>query len=153
MRNIFCLETEWVQNAHDLKKKSSVQSMLEFFETSSKVDRETDVVHHIFRKVATKSDFEYYLFHLWHDSYANYDTIYLCFHGLPGQIFFADGNKVELKEMAFDANYENIFANKRVHFGCCYTLKEKQWYLRYVLKEDCDSENIEELWNKHFEKK
>lgn len=52
-----------------------------------------------------------------------------------------------------DDLYEGCPIKQRPHPLEITNKKEKQWYLRYVLKEDCDSENIEILWNKHFEKK
>ena len=52
-----------------------------------------------------------------------------------------------------DDLYEGCPIKQRPHPLEITNKKEMQWYLRYVLKEDCDSENIEILWNKHFEKK
>ena len=53
MNKIFCLETEWDQTLHDLKKKSPVLPLLDFLENAIKVD-------YTFRQVATESDFKYY---------------------------------------------------------------------------------------------
>ena len=75
MNKIFCLETEWDQTLHDLKKKSPVLPLLDFLENAIKVD-------YTFRQVATESDFKYYIEHLHQPSYSASDTIYLCFHGL-----------------------------------------------------------------------
>lgn len=49
MNKIFCLETEWDQTLHDLKKKSPVLPLLDFLENAIKVD-------YTFRQVATESD-------------------------------------------------------------------------------------------------
>ena len=38
MNKIFCLETEWDQTLHDLKKKSPVLPRLDFLENAIKVD-------------------------------------------------------------------------------------------------------------------
>ena len=54
MNKIFCLETEWDQTLHDLKKKSPVLPLLDFLENAIKVD-------YTFRQVATESDFKYYI--------------------------------------------------------------------------------------------
>lgn len=36
MNKIFCLETEWDQTIHDLKKKSTVLSLLDFLQNAQK---------------------------------------------------------------------------------------------------------------------
>ena len=64
MNKIFCLETEWDQTLHDLKKKSPVLPLLDFLENAIKVD-------YTFRQVATESDFKYYIEHL-HREMADY---------------------------------------------------------------------------------
>ena len=64
MNKIFCLETEWDQSRHDLKMKSAVQPLLEFFENKYNLN-----VPYIFRQVATKSDFNYYIEHLVDQTY------------------------------------------------------------------------------------
>ena len=46
MNKIFCLEPEWDQTLHDLKKKSPVLPLLDFLENAIKVD-------YTFRQVAT----------------------------------------------------------------------------------------------------
>ena len=55
MRKIFCLETEWVQNVHSLKSKSSALSLLDFLQNSDKR------ISFLFRNVATKEDFNFYI--------------------------------------------------------------------------------------------
>ena len=85
MKRIFCLETEWVQTIHDLKKKSTVLSLLELVNSTF-----GESIPFVFRQVATSSDFNYYLDHLMAPSYDAYDTISLCFLGNKGEIHFAD---------------------------------------------------------------
>ena len=63
MNKIFCLETEWDQTLHDLKKKSPVLPLLDFLENAIKVD-------YTFRQVATESDFKYYIENLHQPSYS-----------------------------------------------------------------------------------
>lgn len=53
MNKIFCLETEWDQSMHDLKKKSTVLPLLDFLENAINIE-------YTFRQVATESDFNYY---------------------------------------------------------------------------------------------
>ena len=89
MNRIFCLETEWDQTLHDLKKKSTVLPMLNFLENTVKID-------YSFRQVATENDFNYYIHHLQQSSYSAYDFIYLCFHGQKRSIRFADGTYLDL---------------------------------------------------------
>lgn len=113
MGKIFCLETEWNKSKHDLKYKSSAQSLLEFLENSKGIQ-------YTFRNVATETDFEYYIHHLYYDSYKLYDIVYLCFHGEKSNIEFANRTHIDLLEFA--KNNPGIFEGKNVHFGCCSTL-------------------------------
>lgn len=69
MNRIFCLETEWDQTMHDLKKKSTVLPLLDFLENTINIE-------YTFRQVATESDFNYYIDHLQQPSYSAYDLIY-----------------------------------------------------------------------------
>lgn len=114
MNKIFCLETEWDQTIHDLKKKSTALSLLDFLQKNQKIE-------YAFRQVATEHDFEYYISHLFQPSYESFDNIYLCFHGLPQQICFADKSKLNLLSFAEDNN--GIFYGRNVHFGSCSTLR------------------------------
>ena len=115
---IFCLETEWTQSAHDLKDESQVKPLLDFLKNSNKVD-------YVFRQVATYFDFNYYISHLKKPSYNSYTIVYLCFHGTPGCIHFADNepNFTELDLLGFAEENEGIFEGKIVHFSSCRTLK------------------------------
>lgn len=99
MNRIFCLETEWDQTMHDLKKKSTVLPLLDFLENTINIE-------YTFRQVATESDFNYYIDHLQQPSYSAYDLIYLCFHGQKKCICFAD--KTDLDLMAFAEKKENF---------------------------------------------
>ncbi len=114
MSSIFCLETEWEQTIHDMKKDSSARPLLQYL-------RASDGTEYVFRQVATKSEFEYYLEHLSRLSYRRFDVVYLCFHGKEGEISFANGESVSLLEIA--DNFPGIFNDRKVHFGSCDTLK------------------------------
>lgn len=114
MRKIFCLETEWVQSVHSLKSRSSALSLLDFLQNSDKR------ISFIFRNVATKEDFNFYINHLYYDSYSSYDTVYLCFHGSESSISLANGDDINI--MDFARENQCIFEGKNVHFGCCSTL-------------------------------
>lgn len=116
MNRVFCLETEWVQTLHDLKKKSSVLPLLDFLENTVKIE-------YSFRQVATEADFKYYIDHLQQPSYCAYDFIYLCFHGQEKSICFADGTNLDLIAFSEKQEYSGIFEGRNVHFGSCSTLR------------------------------
>ncbi len=114
MNRVFCLETEWTQTVHDLKKKSTVLSLLEFMNGALDVP-------YVFRQVAALEDFDYYICHLQNPSYDAYDVIYLCFHGSEGSIHFADKSDYTLKDFAIE--HKGIFKGRTVIFDSCSTLK------------------------------
>lgn len=113
MSSIFCLETEWEQSVHDMKRDSSARPLLEYLKSLG--------TEFVFRQVATLSDFRYYLEHLSRPTYNRFDTVYLCFHGCEGKIVFANKESISLSEIS--ENYPGIFSDKKVHFGSCSTLK------------------------------
>lgn len=113
MGGIFCLETEWKQSIHDLKEQSKVLPLLEYL-------KRVNNTQYVFRQVATIHDFDYYITHLLYDSYSNYNTVYLCFHGYVSNIAFADKNNISLQDIG--EKYTSIFEGKKVHFGSCSTL-------------------------------
>lgn len=119
MNKIFCLETEWEQNVHNLKRKPTVLALLDFMEKTRYIE-----VPYVFRQVATEHDFDYYINHLYNVTYDAYDTIYLCFHGRAGKFFFADGTSYLLKR--FQEEKPAIFNNRTVIFDCCSTLRLKE---------------------------
>ena len=114
MSGIFCLETEWEQSIHDMKKESSVRPLLQYLNASEGTE-------FVFRQVATRTEFEYYLEHLSRSSYQRFDIVYLCFHGLEGEITFANKEYISLLQIA--EQFPDIFTERKVHFGSCNTLK------------------------------
>lgn len=114
MRKIFCLETEWIQSVHSLKSRSSALSLLDFLQNSDKR------ISFLFRNVATKDDFKFYISHLYYDSYKSYETVYLCFHGSESSISLASGDNINILDFARENH--GIFEGRNVHFGCCSTL-------------------------------
>lgn len=115
MNRIFCLETEWDLSIHDLKRKPTVLALLDFMEKTRDIE-----VPYVYRQVATEHDFNYYIDHLYNASYAPYDVVYLCFHGDPGLIQFADLSTFELER--FKKEKKGIFAGRAVIFDSCSTL-------------------------------
>lgn len=116
MNRIFCLETEWEQNVHDLKRKPTVLALLNFMENTRYIE-----VPYVYRQVATEHDFHYYIDHLFNASYEPYDVVYLCFHGESGMIAFADGSYYTLRR--FEDEKPGIFKKRVVIFDCCSTLR------------------------------
>lgn len=112
MSSIFCLETEWDQSIHDMKRESSARPLLEYLKSRG--------VEYVFRQVATLSEFQYYLNHLSRQSYRRYNTVYLCFHGESGAITFANRESISLQEIS--EQFPGLFADRKVHFGSCSTL-------------------------------
>ena len=106
MSSIFCLETEWEQSIHDMKKESSVRPLLQYLATTG--------TEYVFRQVATLSEFEYYLDHLSRLSYNRFDIIYLCFHGMERKIAFANGESISLAEIA--EKFPDIFNERNVRY-------------------------------------
>lgn len=125
MGKIFCLETEWKQNVHDLKDKSKALAILEFLERSQNTN-------YVFRNVATLADFVYYINHLNYSTYNSFSIIYLCFHGKESTISFANNEKIDLIEFA--ENNQGIFEGRNVHFGSCSTLKISKENINYFKK-------------------
>lgn len=128
MSKIFCLETEWKQNVHDLMYKSTALPLLEFLKASP---RNTDF---IIRNVATTADFDYYIEHLYHDTYNSYNIVYLCFHGSKSSIELAHKDE-SINIIEFAENNKGIFEGKNVHFGSCSTLKMKSEDIKFFKKE------------------
>ena len=125
MSKIFCLETEWIQNIHDLKSNSYVKPLLDFLYTTgiyNAIDACT------FRNVCCKEDFYYYMAHLRCKSYYDYNIVYLAFHGDNGGMIFPANKKVIFTLREFADEYEDIFKERpvNVHFGCCLTLNTKE---------------------------
>ena len=153
MSSIFCLETEWDQSVHDMKKESSVRPLLQYLSTTG--------CEFVFRQVATLSEFEYYLEHLSRSSYNRFKIIYLCFHGVEGEIDFANGESISLAEIA--TKFRGIFNERKVHFGSCSTLnidyqevalfKEQtgaKLVTGYAKKVDFHQSFLFELWLMHL---
>lgn len=112
---IFCLETEWDEGIQQLREKSAVKSLLDFMEHDLILDAE-----YCFRQVATSYDFKYYFEHLLKPQYKDFNMVYLCFHGSPGKIYFANGKTLSLT--GIKNRYPGIFKNRFVHFDSCSTL-------------------------------
>lgn len=118
MKNgIICIETEWEYTVTQNRISLHTKSLLDFLEKSwgCKV---------IYRRVATKSELQYYLNRFTLSEYKDYSIFYLSFHGDTHSIFLegekrAD-KKLTLEELADMA--KGAFLNRFVHFSSCRTL-------------------------------
>jgi len=150
MSKIFCLETEWMQSIHDMKSESMAKPLLDFLRTCQGVQT-------VFRQVATRADFDYYLQHLLREAYRDYDIIYLCFHGDEGKITFADKSGITLMDLA--TQYPHIFDGRVVLFDSCLTMSADEPTIRsfkrktgaklvlgYQVEVGFDTSFIFELW-------
>ena len=95
-----------------------------------------------FRNVCCEKDFEYYIEHLRNKSYFDYNIVYLCFHGGPGDFAFPADKKDKDKEpfslIDFADQYEGIFKERpvNVHFGCCLTLNTNEDDILYFKRKN-----------------
>lgn len=119
MNKIFCLETEWTQSVHDMKNASQVLPLLEFAKHCNDM-----YIPYAHRTVATRSEFDYYMSHLSSAAYDSFDLVYLCFHGLRGEIQFATKEKYSLQELG--ENYKGILSSRHIHFDSCLTLSANE---------------------------
>ncbi len=115
-KGIFCLETEWDFSNKKLKDPTSVQPMLDFLKNHHQMD-------YVYRRVATKSEFLFYISQLNKASFRKYEIVYLSFHGQTQRIQL-EGEKgtnaeLTLQEIAEIAN--GAFNDRFVHFGSCRT--------------------------------
>lgn len=129
-KGIFCLETEWDFSAHKLKDETAVQPMLDFMKNHNKMD-------YVYRRVATRDEFTFYLKQLKKASFKKYEIVYLSFHGqtqrihLEGEI--SNNAELTLLEIAEIAN--GAFKDKFVHFGSCRTFLGSRFSLEDFKKE------------------
>ena len=130
MTKIFCLETEWVQNVHDLKSDSYVKPLLDFLYTTGVYN---GIEAYTFRNVCCKEDFNYYMEHLRCKSYSDYNIVYLAFHGERGGFVFPANKEKLFTLREFADEFEGIFKGRpvNVHLGCCLTLNTKEEDILY----------------------
>lgn len=116
MNGIICLETEWEHTVKCNRLSLHTKALLEFLEKSKgcKV---------IYRRVATRTELQYYLRRFGTAEYKEYSVFYLSFHGDTQGIYLEgekkDENFISLKELAEMSC--GAFENKFVHFSSCRT--------------------------------
>jgi hypothetical protein len=122
MPGIICLEGNW--NESNLSKENTVAPILQHLSTNMNIK----VIH---KHCSTVEQLKYY-FNLLSENrkYKGYGIIYLAFHGSSGNIYLDKHNYISLAElMELSVNNKktkNIFEDRKVHFGCCTTLKNEK---------------------------
>ena len=114
MRKVFCLETEWDFSKRKMRDKDSVQPMLAFLEQSMGVE-------YVFRNVATREDFKYYIEQLNYKTYKDYQIIFLAFHGRSKSIDIPSGD-IPISFSELSEISKEVFQGRIIHFGSCRTL-------------------------------
>jgi len=111
---VFCLEGEWHS---DLRKRHSVQPVLEFLERLGKIKA-------IHRDVATVAELEYYLGKWTQAKYNDYTVLFLATHGDKGVLEWSRGNKTTLDELAgiLGASAAGCY----IYLGSCLTLFDER---------------------------
>lgn len=126
--NYFCLETEWYFSKVRLQDPFTSEPILKILENA--YDSK-----YIYRRVATRSELEYFLKRLKLKSFSDYDVVYFPFHGgescikLEGEGRSAKNNLVTLDELAEMA--DGAFDGRIVHFSSCETLSSEEDVLRF----------------------
>ena len=110
-KHIFCLEGEYEDSLHDRK---TVLPMLQYLEA-------TQDLGYIYRRTATKEEFQYYLEKTCLGKYKDYRFIYLAFHGEPHYIFPSEQTRLSLDDIAGQVN--GRWKGKAVHFSSCQTIR------------------------------
>lgn len=112
---IICIETEW-----QITKKGSRRAINS--ESSVKFISEMYGIPYIYRRVATKSELQYFLNQFAKKEYTEkYDILYFSFHGQPHAIHL----EVEKEDISLDEQLDMggmVFKNRFVHFSSCRTL-------------------------------
>ncbi len=110
-KHIFCLEGEYDDSLHDRK---TVLPMLQYLEA-------TQDLGYIYRRTATKEEFQYYLEKTCLSKYQDYRFIYLAFHGEPNFISPSGKASLSLDDIAEQVN--GRWKGKAVHFSSCETIR------------------------------
>lgn len=115
MHGIICIETEWQittkQNRRSLNTEPIVYYMSEVL-----------CIPVIYRRVATRSELQYYLKQFSKSEYSKYDMFYFNYHGWThGLKLEGEKELLTLEDLAEMAG-EKVFAGKLVHFSSCRTL-------------------------------
>lgn len=112
---IICIETEWQITKRANRLNLNSEPLMKFIS-------EMYGIPYIYRRVATKDEFQYYLHQFSKKEYANkYDIIYLSFHGQTHAIHL-EGEKEDLSLDELIEMGGSVFENRFVHLSSCRTL-------------------------------
>ncbi len=123
-KGIFCLETEWDFSDKKLKDPTGVQPMLDFLKNHHKMD-------YVYRRVATRAEFQFYIHQLKKASFRKYEIVYLSFHGKTQRIQLEGekGTNAELTLQEIGEIVEGAFNDRFIHFGSCRTFLGSKYNL------------------------
>ena len=114
MAGIICIETDFEITCPKRKLHTNSEHLIKFLS-------EEFCIPHIYRRVATYQEFDYYTGQFAKKLYDKYDFIYLSFHGDTHSIFF-EGDKKDMPLRDLAVCCKDRFINKYVHFGSCRTM-------------------------------
>ena len=116
MNGIICLETEWEHTIVKNRLSLKTEPLLDFLKSSC-------LCKVIYRRVATKSELQYYLRRFKNVEYIDYSIIYLSFHGDTHSIMLEgepkNNRELSLEDLSIMA--DGCFENRFVHFSSCRT--------------------------------
>ena len=117
-RGIICFETEWEITTGNNRRSLNTEPLLHFMEESYGIP-------YLYRRIATKTELEYYLKKLSQKRYDKYDIVYFCFHGeTHGLSLEGENELLSLDELITIGG--DVFKNRIVHFSSCRTLLGSQ---------------------------
>ncbi|MCB9211525.1 MAG: hypothetical protein H6609_19345 [Ignavibacteriales bacterium] len=123
MKGIYCLEGIWDEN---LSNKRSVHPILDLLKSNSNIP-------YIYRDVATKEEFVFFINKFKQKKYSNYSILYLAFHGEENKILASNKSEINLEDLADILS--NSCRRKIIFFGSCRTLNIDKRLLKKFLKE------------------
>jgi hypothetical protein len=110
-KRVFCIEGNWEEK---LSRKATVKPVLELLSINADVP-------YIYRDCSTRAEMEYLVEKWQQKGYAEYQILYLAFHGRPGELIIDNRTTVSLEELG-----EIISLKPRqrlVYFGACSVLQ------------------------------
>ena len=110
---IICIETEWQITKRGNKRSLNTEPLVKYIS-------EMYGVKYIYRRVATRTELEYYLEFLKRKEYS-FRVLYLSFHGKKHAIML-EGEKQELTLEELSEIGGDVFRGRYVHFSSCRTL-------------------------------
>ena len=110
-KRVFCIEGNWEEK---LSRNFTVKPVLELLRIN--VD-----VRYIYRDCSTRAEMEYLIQKWQQRGYAEYEILYLAFHGRPGELLIDSRTTVSLEELGEIINLKP--RRRLVYFGACSVLQ------------------------------